>query len=174
MRTPLFSSLLFIAIACGCTASGSGTVRYSAEVTPPRLLYVSSDVQVIEDYDQPVFFSSNFYWRYDNGVWYRSPNHRHGWIRVSVVPIQIRRIERPTAYIHFRGNASAVVQHPAPAPVVRDHREDDRETREDKREIKQERKDDRKDDRRDAKEDRKDAKKNAKEDRRDDPKHDKK
>ena len=60
------SSLLFVLLVGGCAASGSA--RYSASVTTPRLVYVSAGVQVIEDYDEPIFYSSNMYWRYDGGV----------------------------------------------------------------------------------------------------------
>lgn len=171
MRTSLIASLLFAAIA-GCTGTGTGSVSYSASVSPPPLVYINADVQVIEDYDQPVFYSENLYWRYDNGVWYRSQYHTRGWVRVTVVPAQIRRIDRPTAYVRYRGTARAAAVRdqrratppPAPAPVVRDHRQEEkREIREERREIKQEQQEDR----RERKEDLQDAKRERKEDQQD-------
>ncbi len=165
------ASLLFVTLVAGCTATGSA--RYSAEATTPNLVYVSDDVQVIEDYDQPVFFSANMYWRYDNGVWFQSRQHTTGWVRVSTPPAPILRIERPAAYIHFHANANAraAVVHqdaPPPPPPHEERREMMKEERHDaKEEMKQDRKDaqeQRKDDRKDAKEERKDAK-DAKDDR---------
>jgi len=134
MRTSLVKACLFAALASGCT--GSGQVTYSAGVSPPQLVEISPGVQVIVDYDEPVFYSDDFYWRYDAGVWYRSRYHTRGWTRVQAPPPRIRQIDRPTAYIHYRGGAQAgpvVRDHrdyqppppppPAPAPVVREHRD---------------------------------------------------
>jgi hypothetical protein len=131
MRTPLVQALLLAALASGCT--GSGQVYYSGEVTTPDLVYVGPDVQVIADYDEPIFYSDSYYWRNDGGIWYRSRNYRGGWGRYDNAPVAIRRIDRPTAYVHYRGtsNASGGVQvrdhrEPAayrPAPEVRDHRD---------------------------------------------------
>ena len=83
-----FSSLLFVLLVGGCAASGSA--RYSASVTTPNLVYVSPGVQVIEDYDEPIFYSSNMYWRYDGGVWYQSRYHTSGWVRVASPPAPIQ------------------------------------------------------------------------------------
>src|SRR5207244_1286987 len=48
-------------------------------VEPNNYVYVSPNVQVIEDYDYPVFFSDGMYWRNDGGVWYSSSYHDRGW-----------------------------------------------------------------------------------------------
>jgi hypothetical protein len=191
MRTTLLGLSLVAAITAGCT--GSGSVRYSAEVTTPPLVYVSDDVQVIEDYDQPVFYSANMYWRYDNGVWFSSRYHTRGWVRVETVPVSIRRIDRPTAYVHYRASAHTPVVRdhrdpmpapepvvrdhrdapppppPTPAPVVRDHRDEKEEKREEKREIKEEKREI-KEEKRDVKE----AEKRAKDERKEDKKQEKK
>ncbi len=194
MRTSILSALLVTALA-GCM--GTGSVQYSAEVTAPELIVVSPGVQVIADYNEPVFYSENYYWRYDGGVWFRSNDYRRNWIRVQTVPVAVRRIDRPTAYIHYRGNARAEVrdhrtsppaqpafqpQPPAP-PVVRDH-EDKAERKDERRDDKAERKDERRDDkaeRREDKAERKDERrddkaerKEDKQDRKDDRKDDKK
>jgi hypothetical protein len=123
-------------------------------------------VRVIADYGEPIFYNDSYYWRYDGGVWYRSSSYTSGWVRVEVVPVAIRRIERPTAYIHYRANARASSDR---GPVVRDHRDpappaarDQRDERKDLKEAqKEERKDlkeAQKDDRRELKDAQKDAK----------------
>ena len=64
------------ALAGGCTASGTayygGGGTLTATTVAPDLVYVSPGVQVVADYDYPVFYADNFYWRFDSGRWYRS------------------------------------------------------------------------------------------------------
>lgn len=92
---------------------------------------------MIADRDEAVFYSGNYYWRNQGGFWYRSTSHTRGWARVEVVPVEIRTIERPSAYVHYHGQASAqvsgerrgpvpaaVVRRPVPPVVVRDRREE--------------------------------------------------
>jgi hypothetical protein len=179
-----YSLLLFVVLAA-CTASGSA--RYSAEVTTPPLVYVSDDVQVIEDYNEPVFFSANMYWRYDNGVWYQSRYHTRGWVRVSSPPAQIVRIERPQAYVHY--HASAQVHSDGPTrhemkqedkaarqeekrEIKEEKREEKREMKEEQREVKQEAKE-AKQEAKDTKHEAKEARKEEKEERKDEKKNDK-
>jgi hypothetical protein len=130
MRTSIVKVVLFAALAAGCT--GTGQVTYSAGVGPPPLVEISPGVQVIADYDEPVFFSDDFYWRFDGGVWYRSRYHTRDWVRVEAPPPRIRQIDRPTAYIHYHAGARVDGRDhrgyqppppPPPAPVVRDHRD---------------------------------------------------
>lgn len=104
-----------------CAGSGSGQVQYSAQVTTPELVYIEPEVQVVADYHEPVFYTDNYYWRYDNGTWYRSDNHAHGWVRFEAIPPRLRRIEQPTRYVRWRGEASGGVN--TGGPVVRDHRQ---------------------------------------------------
>jgi hypothetical protein len=121
-------------------ASGQFHSTATASVTAPDLVYINPDVQVIADYDEPIFFNSNYYWRNDGAVWYRSTNYTSGWVRVDAAPPVILRIDRPRAYIHYHGQVEAAASSSAAA------RHD-----EPKQERKEERKDDRKDDRDDHK-----------------------
>jgi hypothetical protein len=125
MRTSLFHSVLFLGLAGGCM--GSGHFAVNGEVTAPDLVVISPGVQVIANYDEPIFYSENYYWRNDGGAWYRSQYHTGGWARVEVVPVTIRSIERPSAYVHYHGEvrASEHVEHreaQPQRPEVRDHR----------------------------------------------------
>jgi hypothetical protein len=133
------SLLLFAVLVAACAASGSA--RYSASATTPRLVYVSAGVQVIEDYDEPIFYSSNMYWRYDGGVWYQSRYHTSGWVRVTSPPAPILRIERPAMYVHYHGSAHANAAGEARADDKREMKEEKREMKEEKREMKEERRD---------------------------------
>lgn len=161
MRNPLLHVAAFslLSLSIGCTASGQ--MHSSASVSTPDLVFINSDVQVIADYDEPIFYTSNYYWRYDGGVWYRSSNHRSGWVRIQVVPVAIQRIDRPTAYIHYRGEGRANVQ-PALAHDQRDaahaQQEERKEVKEAQKEERKEAKEEAKEERKEAKEERKDAK----------------
>ena len=77
----------------------SGGVGYGA----PGMEVVAPGVQVISDYDYPVFYSDGFYWRYDGGAWYRSGYYNRGWGIAYNVPVGVRGISRPEAYVHYRG-----------------------------------------------------------------------
>lgn len=118
MKNPLLSTVTSALLLFGVGCAGSAQYSATASVQTPRLILIEPDVQVVADYDQPVFYSENYYWRYDNGVWYRSNNHLRGWVRFEAVPARIRRIERPTAYIRYRGEARGNAN-----GQVRDHRD---------------------------------------------------
>jgi hypothetical protein len=171
---PMLNRLLLLTTTTllmgGCLASGQAGYSANAQVTTPDLVYIDSDVQVIADYDEPIFYSGNYYWRNDGGVWYRSTTHTSGWVRFDNAPVAIRRIDRPTAYVHYHGAANAGMR---PQPEIRDHRDSPPPppmappmVREERKEIREERKDERKD----VKEERKDERKEEKKDRKDDKK----
>ena len=136
--------LLCALLLAGCAGS-SGTVAYhgtaSATVVAPTpdLVYVSPGVHVIADYEEPVFYSHGYYWRYYNGVWFRSHMWNGGWAYASP-PRALLRIERPYAYVRYRGPRGYVSRrdyrddrrrpvYRDQRPVYRDHRTPDRERR---------------------------------------------
>lgn len=159
MRGTILSSVLFAATLGGCYTTG--TVGYSpgyyaggstdVYVSSPDLVEVSPGVQVVADYDEPVFYTDGFYWRYSNDGWYRSNNYATGWYYYERPPVAVLQINRPYAYAHYRPQGyvarsrgryrpaepvSRERREPAyradpgrrepayrPDPVVRDHRE---------------------------------------------------
>jgi hypothetical protein len=134
MRGLILSAAVSAAALAGCFTTGE--VGYSATyttpgaggevyATTPDLVTVSPGVQVVADYDEPVFYTDGFYWRYYDGGWYRSSNYASGWFYVSAPPIVIGRIDRPYAYTHYRPRgyvARRNVRYRAPEAIVRDHR----------------------------------------------------
>lgn len=113
--------LLALLVAAGCTGTYRSNVR--ATVYTPDLVYVSPGVQVIADYEEPVFYSDGYYWRYDSGRWYRSGWYDRGWVYASP-PGAVARIQRPHAYVRYRPHGYVVRRpaHRGNRPVVRDHR----------------------------------------------------
>ncbi len=101
-RSILVLSLLTIG-ACYSEEPGVVGVGYSGGYAAPGMVEVSPGVQVIADYDYPVFYSDGYYWRNDGGLWYRSGYWNRGWGVSYNVPVGVRGINRPEAYAHYRG-----------------------------------------------------------------------
>ncbi|HEX2692082.1 MAG TPA: hypothetical protein VHN14_35980 [Kofleriaceae bacterium] len=134
MRGTIFTAVLFAAALGGCYTTG--TVGYSSGyyaggganvyVNTPDLVTVSPGVQVVADYDEPVFYTDGFYWRFYDGYWYRSNNYASGWYYYERPPVAVLRIDRPYAYAHYRPAGYAARSRGAyrpPEAIVRDHRQ---------------------------------------------------
>ncbi len=69
----------------------------------PTLVVVQPGIQVVEDFDEEVFFTGGYYWlRRDNG-WYRAPSPRARFVFVEPrrVPVGLVRLP-PGQYKHWR------------------------------------------------------------------------
>lgn len=126
-RILLVASVL---LAVGCYSEEPGVAVSAGYGYAPAMVEVSPGVQVISDYDYPVFYSNNYYWRYDGGVWYRSGVYNGGWAASYDVPVGVRGIARPEGYVHYRGGVNYNAGYRGGynggynngGPVVRDHR----------------------------------------------------
>ncbi|HUJ63525.1 MAG TPA: hypothetical protein VLX92_33730 [Kofleriaceae bacterium] len=97
----LLASTLLAVPAC---YSDEPDAQYPGEVDDGSgdLVEVSPGVEVVADWDEPVFFVDNFYWVNRGGFWYRSGWYRGGWVRADVVPEHVRGIAHPEGYAHYR------------------------------------------------------------------------
>jgi hypothetical protein len=124
-----------LALAAGCYTQGDVGVGYSVGYAAPApdLVYVSPGVSVVAYADYPIFYSDNYYWRYDDGIWYRSSYYNGGWVVWHDVPYRVRSIDRPYRYTRYapayqggvrdhRVYGSYGDRPAATAPAVRDHR----------------------------------------------------
>jgi hypothetical protein len=70
--------------------------------TPPPLVVVSPGIQVVPDYGEEVFFVDGWYWLRRDTVWYRTRDHRGGWVVVQprYVPASLVRLP-PGQYKHW-------------------------------------------------------------------------
>ena len=124
----MYRAILLLASATALTTAGCAVRgEYAVEGSGPDLVYAAPGVQVIADYDEPVFYADNFYWRQDGGTWYRSHDYRGGWVTYSNPPSVVVHIDQPSHYAHYHpaGHTPVVRDHrpaPSPGPVVRDHR----------------------------------------------------
>jgi hypothetical protein len=125
-RFTLLAVLTAAALAEGC----AGGIGYSAVVSDegygPDLVYAAPGVQVIADYDEPIFYSDSFYWRFYGGTWYRSSTYTGGWA-YAAPPQAVLRIDRPHQFVHYRPQGWTEHRGRAQAgPTVRDRRDDRR------------------------------------------------
>lgn len=124
MKRIALIGLLSAALA-GCSAELYTPVEGPVAATPD-LVAVAPGVQVIADYDQPIFYAEGFYWWSLDGVWYRSASYTDGWV-LAPPPIVITNIITPWRYTHYHPHGYVVRHPPVPShrivrPRVRDHR----------------------------------------------------
>lgn len=100
-RLTLPGLLTVAALALGCAGTYSSDGVYATASYTPELVYVSPGVSVVAGYPHPVFYSSNYYWRYDRGRWYRSPYWDRGWV-YAAPPRVVARIDDPYRYRYYR------------------------------------------------------------------------
>jgi hypothetical protein len=135
MRGLILSAAFGAAALTGCyvqdtAGPGYGGGAYASAsadgyAATPDLVTVQPGVQVVADYDEPVFFVDGFYWRFNDGYWYRSNNYYAGWYFYERPPVAVLRIDRPYAYSHYRPPgyvARASVRYRRPEVISRDHR----------------------------------------------------
>jgi hypothetical protein len=87
-----FLSLLVAVTLGGCFATVDRHGRVVGEqamftltlpaVLPP-LVVVQPGVSVASDLDDEVFYADGSYWARQDQTWFRSPDHRSGWVRVD-------------------------------------------------------------------------------------------
>ena len=95
---------LIYLLGTGClvaACAGSAGYTVTASVASPDLVYAGPGVYAVANADAPVFYADNFYWLYDDGLWYRSSYATGGW-RYAPPPYVIQQVERPLAYQRAR------------------------------------------------------------------------
>ncbi len=99
MRKLMAMCVLFFPLMAG--AQVQVDIHFPA---PPPLVVVSPGVRVVEDYDDEVYFVDNWYWVRRENFWYRTRDHRGGWVAVQpgFVPGSIVRLP-PGQYKKFKG-----------------------------------------------------------------------
>lgn len=91
------------------------TVTFNA---PPPLVVVEPGIQVVEDYDDEVYYVEDWYWVRRDGRWYRARDHRGGWVVVDGprVPASIVRLP-PGKYRRYKRGKTVIVDTPGPGKV---------------------------------------------------------
>ena len=107
-------------LAAGCYATGGYGVTATAYT--PDFVEISPGVSVAVDYDVPIFYSNNYYWRNDGYRWYRSSYYDRGWVYANP-PVAVGRIRSPGVYRHYRPQGYVARGQRDRGPVQRDHRD---------------------------------------------------
>ena len=76
MRSIISAVVMSGLFAAGCAARVGYSATVSSDGYGPDLVYVAPGVQVIADFDEPIFYADGLYWRFYSGTWYRSRNTR--------------------------------------------------------------------------------------------------
>nr|HEX4315964.1 hypothetical protein [Kofleriaceae bacterium] len=106
MKRLLLCSLLLAPLA-GLTTVAGGCYAEDTAAYPgdddggTDLVEVQPGVEVIADYDEPIFFADDYYWVNRGGLWYRSGWYRGGWERAEP-SVTVRGIVHPEGYAHYR------------------------------------------------------------------------
>lgn len=91
------------------------TITFNA---PPPLVVVEPGVQVVEDQDEEVFFVSEYYWVRRGPRWYRTKDHRGGWVVVDGPGVPPSLVRVPAGkYRRYKHGKAVVIDTPGPGKV---------------------------------------------------------
>ncbi len=99
-------ALAFVLSLCALPTASKAQVAVQIHIglpVSPPLVVVQPGIQVVEDFDEEVFFTGGYYWvRRDNG-WYRATSPRAAFVYVEPrrVPAGLVRLP-PGQYKHWR------------------------------------------------------------------------
>jgi hypothetical protein len=82
------------------SAQVSVSLRLDLPVVLPRLVVVEPGIQVVPDVNEEVFFVDGFYWVRRDARWYRSRDHRSGWVMIEPRGVPPRLVKVPPG--HYR------------------------------------------------------------------------
>ena len=94
LRILAVSALLSSSAALAQIDVHVGLPRIHFEVVPPMVV-VSPGVQVVEDYDDEVFFVDRHYYVRHGEHWYRTRDHRGHWVRVEHRHVPVHLVKSP-------------------------------------------------------------------------------
>jgi hypothetical protein len=76
------------------------TLRLDLPVVLPALVVIEPGIQVVPEVNEEVFFVDGFYWVRRDSHWYRSHDHRSGWVVVESRGVPERLVRIPPG--HYR------------------------------------------------------------------------
>ncbi len=101
-------NMILLALLAGIAGAGCESYYGASGYSSGNLAYVGPGVSVVTGYDYPVFYSNNFYWRYDNGFWYRSPHYYGGWSYYRSPPPVVLGIHNPWSYRNYHPYSAGI------------------------------------------------------------------
>ncbi len=125
MRTIALLTAALIGLPGVAAAQASVDIHFDLPVVLPRMVVVSPGVQVVPEVREEVFFHDGWYWVRRDDYWYRSHDHRGGWMLVPTrrVPPGLARIP-PGQYRNWK---AAKAERKAERRAEKRHERDERE-----------------------------------------------
>ncbi len=110
-RLVLLSALLSSSLPTAASAQIDVRINVGLPIAPP-LVVVQPGIQVVQDYDQEVFFTRGWYWTRQGPRWYRARSPRASFVLVEPrrVPVALVRLP-PGQYRHWRGHEAREMRH---------------------------------------------------------------
>ena len=109
MRTIALALAVLLGLPALARAQAAVDIRVNLPAILPPLVVVQPGVQVVPEVQEEVFFHDGYYWVRRDGRWYRSPDHRRGWVVVPArrVPAPIVALP-PGRYRHWKAEKEAM------------------------------------------------------------------
>jgi len=76
------------------------SVHFDLPVVLPALVVIEPGIQVVPQVNEEIFFVEGFYWVRRDTRWYRSHDHRSGWVVVDSHGVPSRLVKYPPG--HYR------------------------------------------------------------------------
>lgn len=97
MRTLLATALLAATLAIPRPASAQVTVTLHLDLPAvlPALVVIEPGIQVVPRVNEEIFLVDGFYWVRRDARWYRSHDHRSGWVVVDARGVPSRLVTYP-------------------------------------------------------------------------------
>jgi hypothetical protein len=106
MRNLLFAAAILVSflvsflVPLPAAAQVSVTLRLDLPVVLPALVVVEPGIQVVPGVNEEVFFVDGYYWVRRDARWYRSHDHRGGWVVIEPRGVPPRLVKVPPG--HYR------------------------------------------------------------------------
>ena len=95
MRTIVLALAALIGLPAVVQAQATIGFHVELPVVLPRLVVVSPGVQVVPEQREEVFFHDGYYWARRDAYWYRTRDHRGGWVLVPANHVPPRLVALP-------------------------------------------------------------------------------
>ena len=104
MRTTALFLAALLGLPSLAAAQASVDIHFDIPAVLPRLVVVSPGVQVVPECREEVFFHDGWYWVRRDSYWYRSRDHRGGWVVVPgrQVPPRLVGLSPPGHYRNWK------------------------------------------------------------------------
>jgi hypothetical protein len=133
MRTTALCLAALLGLPGVAAAQASVNIQLDLPVVLPRLVVVSPGVQVVPEVREEVFFHDGWYWVRRDESWYRSRNHRGGWVFVPARSLPPRLVGLPPPGHYRNWKAERRAEKEERKAERRAERHHDREERRDDR-----------------------------------------